>query len=157
MVIKEFNDKDESLIEKTNKEKMQLTENVQMLANELDELNENNRQLNDKIIKDEKLNNIYTIDILEMNLSNMFSQSVIDMYNKFMMSNGLMANSYLKRNFCTNFEFDGYTSFVDMFINNNLLFFEEIDSNVIDYFSKFPDFISNQKPIVRILTNYSEL
>ena len=34
MVIKEFNDKDEALIEKTNKEKMQLTENVQMLANE---------------------------------------------------------------------------------------------------------------------------
>ena len=40
---------------------MQLTENVQMLANELDELNENNRQLNDKIIKDEKLNNIYNM------------------------------------------------------------------------------------------------
>ena len=37
MVIKEFNDKDESLIEKTNKEKMQLTENVQMLENELDD------------------------------------------------------------------------------------------------------------------------
>lgn len=103
------------------------------------------------------LNNIYTIDILEINLSNMFSQSVIDMYNKFMMSNGLMANSYLKRNFCTNFEFDGYTSFVEMFINNNLMFFEEIDANIIDYFSKFPDFISNQKPIIRILTNYSEL
>ena len=37
MVIKEFNDKDEALIEKTNKEKMQLTENVQMLENELDD------------------------------------------------------------------------------------------------------------------------
>ena len=61
MVIKEFNDKDEALIEKTNKEKMQLTENVQMLANELDELNENNRQLNDKIIKDERLNIIYNM------------------------------------------------------------------------------------------------
>ena len=37
MVIKEFNDKDESLIEKTNKEKMKLTENVEMLENELDD------------------------------------------------------------------------------------------------------------------------
>ena len=59
MVIKEFNEKDNSFKEKIEKEKNQLEENVQMLANELDDLSEYNKQLNDKIMKDEKLKKIY--------------------------------------------------------------------------------------------------
>ena len=52
MVIKEFNEKDNLFKEKIKKEKIQLAENVQMLANELDDLSEYNKQLNDKIMKD---------------------------------------------------------------------------------------------------------
>ena len=60
MIIKEFNEKNNnSLNDKFKQERIQLNDNVQMLANELDELNENNKQLHDKIIKDEKLKNIY--------------------------------------------------------------------------------------------------
>ena len=59
MVIKEFNEKDNTFQEKIKKEKIQLADNVQMLANELDELSEYNKQLSDKIMKDEKLKKIY--------------------------------------------------------------------------------------------------
>ena len=59
MVIKEFNEKDNTFKEKIKKEKIQLADNVQMLANELDELSEYNKQLSDKIMKDENLKKIY--------------------------------------------------------------------------------------------------
>ena len=61
MVIKEYNEKDKSNGLNIKKEKEQLTLNVQMLANELDELNENNKQLYDKIQKDENLKKIYDL------------------------------------------------------------------------------------------------
>ena len=61
MVIKEFNEKDNLFKEKIKKEKIQLAENVQMLANELDDLSEYNKQLNDKIMKDEKLKKLYEL------------------------------------------------------------------------------------------------
>ena len=68
MVIKEFNDKDNSFKEKIKKENNQLSENVQMLANELDDLSEYNKQLNDKIMKDEKLKKIHEMIILKNQL-----------------------------------------------------------------------------------------
>ena len=58
MVIKEFNEKENSFEEKIKKEKKQLEENVQMLANELDDLCEYNKQLEDKIKQEEKLKKI---------------------------------------------------------------------------------------------------
>ena len=61
LVIKEFNEKDNLFKEKIKKEKIQLAENVQMLANELDDLSEYNKQLNDKIMKDEKLKKLYEL------------------------------------------------------------------------------------------------
>ena len=61
MIIKEFNEKDKNKQFNINKEKEQLSLNVQMLANELDELNENNRILYDKIQKDVKLKKIYEL------------------------------------------------------------------------------------------------
>ena len=116
MVIKEFNDKDEALIEKTNKEKMQLTENVQMLANELDELNENNRQLNDKIIKDEKLNNIYNM----VNLRNELKEEN-KLYKKIMVFNNrknfIESNGTLQHNDST-LDFKGKKDNKEITINN---------------------------------------
>ena len=61
MVIKEFNEKDKNNELNLKKEKEQLILNVQMLANELDELNENNKQLYDKIQKDNNLKKIYEL------------------------------------------------------------------------------------------------
>jgi len=61
ILIKEFNERDKNIEEKMEKEKEQLVENVQILANELDEIYENNKNLNDKIMKDSKLKNIYDL------------------------------------------------------------------------------------------------
>lgn len=61
MLIKEFNEKDKSNGLNIKKEKEQLIFNVQMLANELDDLNENNKQIYDKIQKDDKLKKIYDL------------------------------------------------------------------------------------------------
>jgi hypothetical protein len=61
MLIKEYNEKDKSNGLNIKKEKEQLIFNVQMLANELDELNENNKQLYDKIQNNEKLKSIYDL------------------------------------------------------------------------------------------------
>ena len=100
---------------------------------------------------------IYSIDVLEMNLSDMFSQEVIDIYNKTMIANGLMSNSYLKRDFYIKFEFEGYINFIGMIINNNLITLDNMDKNITDYFRLFPTFIEKQKPMIIISTNYSNL
>lgn len=58
MIIKEFNEKDKNNGKNIKKEKEQLILNVQMLANELDELNENYKHLFEKIQKNNKLKKI---------------------------------------------------------------------------------------------------
>jgi hypothetical protein len=71
MIIKDFNEKElKDNDEKMKLEKQQLIDNVQLLANELDEINENNKNLNDKIMKDKKLSNIYNL----VNLRNQLKQ-----------------------------------------------------------------------------------
>ena len=61
MLIKEFNEKDKSNGLNLKKEKEQLDLNVQMLANELDDLNENNKHIDDKI---QNINNLQKINDL---------------------------------------------------------------------------------------------
>ena len=61
ILIKEFNEKDKSNGLNLKKEKDQLIFNVQMLANELDDLNEYNKQIYDKIQEDNKLKKIYDL------------------------------------------------------------------------------------------------
>jgi len=63
LVIKEFNEKDKSNGLNIKKEKEQLISNVQILANELDDLTENNNQIYNKIQKNNKLKDIY--DLIE--------------------------------------------------------------------------------------------
>ena len=61
MMIKEFNEKDKNKNLNLKKEKEQLILNVQLLANELDELNENNKQLYEKIEKDNNIKKVYEL------------------------------------------------------------------------------------------------
>ena len=108
MVIKEFNEKDKSKGLNIKKEKEQLILNVQMLANELDELNENNKQLYDKIQNNDNMKKIYDLILtknqlkeenkllkkimvlknrknyidLQQSLSFNNKSSIIDLYNK---------------------------------------------------------------------------
>lgn len=98
---------------------------------------------------------IYNLDKLEMNLPDMFSQSIIDILNKVLMCNEQIPNSYLDRKFLLDFSYDEYTSFMGMFLNNNKDELNEVDKNIYDYFTVFPKLINEQKPTIRLITNYS--
>lgn len=100
---------------------------------------------------------IYRIDMLEMNLSDMFSQNIIDMLNRVFICNDVIPNSYLNRRFILDFNFNDYTSFMDMFIGNNKDNLDYLDKNICEYFRKFPKLVEEQKPMIRIITNYGVL
>ena len=100
---------------------------------------------------------IYNVELLEIHLDDYFSQGIIDMLNKVFMCNELIPNSYLDRKFLLTFKYDDYISFMDMFINNNRMNLNLLDSNICDYFRSFPRLITEQKPDIRLITNYSEI
>ena len=104
-----------------------------------------------------KKKRIYKVDIIEINLSDFFSQGIIDLLNKVFMCNELIPNSYLERKFDISFSYDDYISFMDMFINNNSGNLNILDKNICDYFRSFPPLIEEQKPEIRLITNYSDL
>ena len=100
---------------------------------------------------------IYKVELLEIHLDDYFSQGIIDMLNKVFICNELIPNSYLDRKFALTFTYDDYISFMDMFINNNRMNLNLLDSNICDYFRSFPKLITEQKPDIRLITNYSEI
>ena len=99
---------------------------------------------------------IYNVDVIEMNLSEMFSQMIIDMLNKIFICNEYLPNSYLDRKFMVDFKYDDYMSFMDMVINNNKETLDALDDKICDYFKSFPKLVMEQKPNIRVVTNYSE-
>ena len=99
---------------------------------------------------------IYNVDVIEMNLSEMFSQMIIDMLNKIFICNEYLPNSYLDRKFMVDFQYDDYMAFMDMVINNNKEMLDALDDKICDYFKSFPKLVIDQKPNIRIVTNYSE-
>ena len=106
---------------------------------------------------DEVKKYIYKVELLEISLSEYFSQGIIDMLNKIFICNELIPNSYLDRKFELNFKYDDYIAFMDMFINNNRTNLNLLDVNICDYFRSFPKLITDQKPDIRLITNYSEI
>ena len=99
---------------------------------------------------------IYNVDVIEMNLSEMFSQMIIDMLNKIFICNEYLPNSYLDRKFMVDFQYDDYMAFMDMVINNNKEILDALDDKICDYFKSFPKLVMEQKPSIRLVTNYSE-
>ena len=99
---------------------------------------------------------IYKVDKLEINLSEMFSQWVIDLLNRVFICNEIISNSYLERKFCIDFTYDEYMNFMDMFLTNNGGSFNSLDKNICEYFKSFPTLINEQKPDIRLITNYSD-
>ena len=99
---------------------------------------------------------IYNVDVIEMNLSEMFSQMIIDMLNKIFICNEYLPNSYLDRKFMIDFQYDDYMAFMDMVINNNKETLDALDDKICDYFKSFPKLVMEQKPNIRLVTNYSE-
>lgn len=106
--------------------------------------------------KDIKKRYIYKVESLEFNLSDMFSQNIIDIFNKVLILNDLIPNSYLERRFRMDFTYDEYDSFISMFIGNNCERLNCLDGNICDYFRMFPPLVIEQKPNIIVITNYSD-
>ena len=105
-----------------------------------------------------ELSNIYSIDILEMYLGDMFDQKIVDLINMHFMSNEIISNSYLEREFLIEFEFDEYVSYINMFINNNKERLSMYGDDIVDYLRVFPSIVGDiSKPIIKLYTNYSEI
>ena len=105
-----------------------------------------------------ELTNIYSIDTIEMYLMDMLDQKIIDLINKHLMSNGIISNSYLEREFLIEFEFEEYISYINMFIENNIDRLSMLDEDIMDYLRVFPSIIGDiAKPNIKLYTNYREV
>ena len=105
-----------------------------------------------------ELTNVYSIDMMEMYLGDMFDQDIIDLINKHFISNEIISNSYLERDFLILFEFDEYISYINMFIDNNIDRLSMYDSDIMDYLRMFPSIVGDiSKPGIRLYTNYREV
>jgi hypothetical protein len=105
-----------------------------------------------------ELTNVYSIDVIEMFLGDMFDQKIIDLINKSFISNGIISNSYLERDFLIEFEFDEYISYINMFVDNNIDRLSMLDEDIMDYLRVFPSIIGDvSKPVIKLYTNYKEI
>ena len=116
---------------------------------------DSNEGVNDII---NELTNVYSIDVLEMYLGDMFDQKIIDLINRHLISNGVISNSYLEREFLIEFEFEEYISYISMFIENNIDRLSMLDEDIMDYLRVFPSIIGDiAKPNIKLYTNYREV
>lgn len=105
-----------------------------------------------------ELTNIYSIDIIEIYLGDMFDQKIIDLINKHFIANGFISNSYLEREFLIEFGFEEYISYINMFIENNIDRLSMLDEDIMDYLRVFPSIIGDiSKPNIKLYTNYKEI
>jgi predicted CopG family antitoxin len=137
---------------------------ISVVFRDSDELRDSYERLinmdKDSIISDAitELTNIYSIDVLEMYLGDMLDQDIIDLINKHLISNEIISNSYLERDFLVMFRFDEYISYINMFIDNNIDRLSMYDSDIMDYLRVFPSIIGDVfNPDIRLYTNYREV
>jgi predicted CopG family antitoxin len=137
---------------------------ISVVFREDDELRDSYEKLinmdKDSVISDAitELTNIYSIDVLEMYLGDMLDQDIIDLINKHFISNEIISNSYLERDFLVMFKFDEYITYINMFIENNIDRLSMYDSDIMDYLRVFPSIIGDvSNPDIRLYTNYREV
>ena len=137
---------------------------ISVVFRDSDELRDSYERLinmdKDSVISDAitELTNIYSIDVLEMYLGDMFDQDIIDLINKHFISNEIISNSYLERDFLVMFKFDEYITYINMFIENNIDRLSMYDSDIMDYLRVFPSIIGDiSNPDIRLYTNYREV
>ena len=105
-----------------------------------------------------ELSNIYHIDEMEIYLGDMFDQKIIDLINKSFISNGIISNSFLERDFVIEFDFEEYISYIGMFVDNNIDRLSMWDEDIMDYLRVFPYIIGDiSKPVIKLYTNYKEI
>jgi hypothetical protein len=132
------------------KNDIKLRESYEKIINTKSNVNENDVM--------NELTNIYSINMLDIYLGNMFNQDIIDFINKHFISNGIISNSYLERQFLLTFKFDEYVSYINMLIDNNIDRLSMCDGDIIDYLRVFPSIICDiSKPDINLYTNYREV
>ena len=105
-----------------------------------------------------ELTNVYSIDVLEIYLGDMFNQDIIDLINKHFIANEIISNSYLERDFLIMFDFDEYISYINLFIDNNEDRLSMYDNDIMDYLRVFPTIVGDiARPNIRLYTNYREV
>jgi predicted CopG family antitoxin len=137
---------------------------ISVVFRDSDELRDSYERLinmdKDSVISDAitELTNIYSIDVLEMYLGDMLDQDIIDLINKHFISNEIISNSYLERDFLVMFRFDEYITYINMFIENNIDRLSMYDNDIMDYLRVFPSIIGDAfNPDIRLYTNYREV
>lgn len=137
---------------------------ISVVFRDSDELRDSYERLinmdKDSVVSDaiNELTNVYSIDVLEMYLGDMLDQDIIDLINKHLISNEIISNSYLERDFLVMFRFDEYISYINMFIDNNIDRLSMYDSDIMDYLRVFPSIIGDIfNPDIRLYTNYREV
>jgi predicted CopG family antitoxin len=137
---------------------------ISVVFRDSDELRDSYERLinmdKDSVVSDaiNELTNVYSIDVLEMYLGDMLDQDIIDLINKHLISNEIISNSYLERDFLVMFRFDEYISYINMFIDNNIDRLSMYDSDIMDYLRVFPSIIGDVfNPDIRLYTNYREV
>jgi hypothetical protein len=63
----------------------------------------------------------------------------------------------MNRRFYIDFEFDEYTSFIQMIFSNNKELVKVVGVDVVNYLILFPKIVIEKKPRIRIVTNYFDL
>ena len=105
-----------------------------------------------------ELANVYSINVLDLYMGDMLDQKIIDLINKHFISNGILSNSYLEREFVIEFKFEEYISYMNMFIDNNIDRLSMMDDDIIDYLRVFPSIVvDSSRPNIRLYTNYKEV
>ena len=107
--------------------------------------------------RNKSFSNIYNIDVMEVHLSDVFTKDVVDFLNKMFIFHEFIPNSYMKRVFYVDFEFNDYINFIDMILSNNKEFVKSVDQLVIDCLISFPTIVVDHKPMIRLVTNYYDL
>ena len=103
------------------------------------------------------MRHIYNVDVIEINLGNIFTNEIVNMLNNVFIFNEIIKNSYLDREFLIYFKFDDYVSFMEMVTNNMCIELDKMDKHIVDYLLIFPKFINKCKPDIRIITNYEQI
>lgn len=102
-------------------------------------------------------NDIYDIKRMEVHLCDTLDRNVVDFLNNMFIFYGYIPNDYMKRRFYIDFEFDEYCSFIQMIFSNNNELVKQIGTNVVNYLMLFPTIVIQNKPRLRIVTNYFDL
>lgn len=104
----------------------------------------------------EIVSKIYHIKRLKIVMSDLFSQDIIDDFNKNMMFDGILPNDYLNRVFEINFEFDEFMSYME-FIFNDCTMFEKYGTECFESILTYPSIYMKDKPEISYITNYRDM